>query len=71
MKALSGIFSGQANKFLVAVLGAIGTSLSAYFGDARWEPMVFGIVTALATYIIPNLKLCSGARQPSSRSSGR
>lgn len=52
---MSGILSGNANKFLVTVLGAIGTGLAAYFGTAAWEPMTVAIITALATYIIPNL----------------
>lgn len=52
---MSGLLSGNANKFLVSVLGAVATSLAAFYGGQAWEPMAFAIVTAVATYIVPNL----------------
>jgi hypothetical protein len=52
---LSGLLNGSANKFIVSVLGAVATSLSTYYGTTKWEPMVFAVLTALATYVVPNL----------------
>lgn len=52
---LKGLWTGQANKFLVSVLGAVATSLTSYYGTRTWEPMVFAIITAIGTYLIPNL----------------
>ena len=52
---LKGFMSGGANKFVVSVLGAVGTSLTTYYGTTKWEPMVFAVLTALATYFVPNV----------------
>lgn len=52
---MKGIFTGQANKFVIAVLGAVAEGLSSYYGTAKWEPLTVAIVTALATYVVPNL----------------
>lgn len=49
------ILSGNANKFLVTVLGAIGTGLAAFYGGQPWEPMACAVITAIVTYIVPNL----------------
>lgn len=52
---MKGFLSGQANKALVSILGAVATSLSTYYGTAKWEPVVFAALTVLGTYLIPNL----------------
>lgn len=48
------MFTGGANKFLVAVIGAVGTSLTSYYGTRTWEPMVLAIVTAVGVYLTSN-----------------
>jgi hypothetical protein len=54
-KPVSVLLDGTANKFLVAVVGAISTSLSVYYGTTKWEPMVLAVITAVMTYVIPNI----------------
>ena len=51
---MKGFFSGSANKALVSILGAVGTSLSTYYSTQKWEPIVFAALTVLGTYLIPN-----------------
>ena len=52
---MKGFFSGSANKALVSILGAVATSLTTYYGTAKWEPIVFAALTVLATYLVPNV----------------
>lgn len=52
---MKGLLKGQANKFIVTVLGAVGEGLTVYYGGARWEPLAVAAITALATYVVPNL----------------
>ena len=42
-------------KFIVAVLGAVVTSLSIYYSGARWFPILPSVVTALTVYFTPNI----------------
>jgi uncharacterized membrane protein (DUF4010 family) len=48
------LLNGQANKFLVCVLGAVATSLSTYYGTQKWEAIVFTALTAVIAYLVPN-----------------
>ena len=52
--AFSGLFSGEANKFIITVLGALSVWLSTDYGTRSWEPIVIAAVTAAATYLVPN-----------------
>ena len=51
---LSQILSGQASKFLVSVLTAVGAALPVYFGSAKWEPVAVMALGAVMTYLVPN-----------------
>lgn len=49
-------FNGQANKFLVALLGWVSASLPIYYGTAKWEPVAIAGVSVLMTWLVPNVK---------------
>lgn len=49
---LRGFFSGQASKFVVAVLGALGEA--ARTGHFDWKSLVAGMIAAVAVYLVPN-----------------
>ena len=42
-------------KAIIAVLGAVLTSLAVYYGNSTWYPIVTTAVTALSVYLVPNL----------------
>jgi len=42
-------------KAAVAILGTVVTSLTIYYPDAQWLPVVTSVVTALTVYLTPNL----------------
>lgn len=46
--------AGQYSKAIVAALGALTSSLSVYYGTARWFPIVTAAVTVLVIYLVPN-----------------
>lgn len=41
-------------KAVMAVLGAVLTSLAVYYGHTTWYPIVVSGVTALSVYLVPN-----------------
>lgn len=47
--------SGTINKFLVALMGTVGTGLTTYYGTAKWLPAVLAGISALAVYLVPNV----------------
>lgn len=51
---LNQLVSGQASKFLVAVLTTAASALATYFGDAKWEPIAVMVIGAIVTYLVPN-----------------
>lgn len=51
---MNAVLSGQASKFLVALLAVLASALPVYFGSARWEPVVIQLVGALLVYLVPN-----------------
>lgn len=46
--------AGAYSKFIVAILAAVASILSVYFGSALWEPSVLAALGALAVYLVPN-----------------
>lgn len=42
-------------KTIVAVLGAVVTSLAPFYGSDKWFPVVTTIVTAVTVYLVPNI----------------
>lgn len=51
---MNALLSGQASKFLVALLTAIAGALPLYFGTAKWEPIVVWAVGSVLVYLVPN-----------------
>jgi hypothetical protein len=41
-------------KAIMAVVGAIVTSLGVYYGGSHWYPIVTTALTALTVYLVPN-----------------
>lgn len=52
---MGSIISGQASKFLVAVLGAVTETLA--MGHFDWRTLVISAATAIAVYLVPNSSL--------------
>ncbi len=69
---MKGFLNGQASKFLVAVAGAALTGLGTYYGTARWEPVVAGVISAVLVYLVPNSpKQLAGKRKTPPGDGGR
>lgn len=45
---------GQYSKFVVAVLGAVGVGVTTFGHNAPWVATVLAVVSAVATYLVPN-----------------
>jgi len=52
----------QYTKAIVAVLGAVLTSLAVYYGNTTWYPIVTTAVTALSVYVVPNIPAKSATK---------
>lgn len=46
--------TGTISKFLVSVITAASSSLTVFYGTARWEPAVIAGLGAIGVYLIPN-----------------
>ena len=53
-QGMKSLINGQSAKFLVALLTTAATSLSTYYGNTRWEPVVVSVLGALCVWLIPN-----------------
>lgn len=51
---MKAIFTGQASKFLVAIMGAVSSSLTLYYGNEHWVPIVVSAIAAIGVYLVPN-----------------
>lgn len=51
--------SGRIAKFVVAVAGAVSSSLETYYGTEHWVPVVIAGITALTVYLVPNSQTTS------------
>lgn len=51
-------------KALVSLVLAILTALAAFYGDEQWYGVVLAVLTAIATYVVPNAELVETGRSP-------
>ena len=42
-------------KFIVAILGAVVTGATVYYGNAHWLPILVSVATALTVFVTPNV----------------
>lgn len=68
---LSAINSGRYSKFLVAIVGAVATTITTYFPVTdHWTTIVTSALSAILVYFVPNTTV-TGSLQESARGNGR
>lgn len=45
---------GAYSKFIVAVLGAVASSLATYYPSRPWVPVVLSVCAAVSVLLVPN-----------------
>lgn len=46
---------GKYSKFIVAILGALSSSLQIAYGGEKWVAIVVAVAAAVSVYLVPNV----------------